>query len=884
MLTKPFCFVMTALCVACSGSAPMEDRFDDTGAPHQPARPNPAQPKQEGARTQLASEALPALPSGVNLLGGIAASSSAVGELDVFAVSDSGVLWHVRFADGAWQVWEALSERGRSDTGVAAVANGAQGLDLFYRDAASQRLGHSYLDSGGAWQTELLGKSTIPKHTPSAASSAAGSMDVFARGPGSTLLRLSKARSWAEDWLAVAGVKNVGSAPSASAWGPSRLDVFWSETNSQLLGHWSSDGGVEKIEELSGGDALAGPPAVASRGSGLLDVLYVSNTRESTLVRRFLDESWGDEGFALPGASSIASVSWGPGRLDTFYLDQQGAVRHAIIPGPAMLTQHNDIARTGGSTHEVELNVTNVASDRFGKLFTIPVDGNVWAQPLYQPTVDLSDQGQGIRNVLYVATGNDSVYLFDADDGQPLAQRSLGHPVPVPFADFTTGSGHPGDTCHFNSLPQIGITSTPVLDPVSNTLYVVATTADEQLAAEPIGQCAAVQDPTHVYRVQLHALDSRTLAERPGSPVTVDPNYEYDDQVIPFLANRQLQRPGLLLSQGRVYLAFGSYTDRRPYYGWVISYDAKTLAQVGVWVSAPEGVNTQYSGLTAIWQSGQGLAADADGNVYFLTGNGQNGSQFPYTNAAVELSSDLSVVSYFRPFNGDALNNGDLDLSSSGAMLIPETNFVIGGGKEGRVYVMNRGDLGGFSVDANDVAFEDLTAIPDDDCEEENEGISNLHSSVIYWKSSSGAANLYLMGEADHLKKLELNETSGEFSVVAQSEERAPCGMPGGFLSVSSNGSDPKTAVVWANVPTLDAVDAVVPANFYAFDAETLETLYHDESRALPTSLEKFAKNVAPTVANGRVYQAAFGPADDALGSLNDTYSGSVVVYGLKSK
>ncbi len=836
------------------------------------------QAKADEALPLLASERLPAPPARADFVDGIAACSGSVGELDVFAVASDGAIWHSAFDDGEWRAWEAVAEAGTADTGVSASASTTRAIDLFYRDAASKRLGHTYLDADAKWQTERLGKSEIEQLTPTAASNEDG-VHVFTRGPGATLLHLSKTDAWGEDWVSEESAQKVGSAPTAVASADGRLDVFWSHAESKRLNQWSNDGATHALDS----DALDSAPAAASRATGLLDVVYLSGA--STLVRHFFDAGWEYEKFRLPEATSVASVSWGPGRLDVFYLDAEGLIGHALIPSVSVLTQHNDNARTGGNTHELELNIDTVSSSRFGKLFTIPVDGNVWSQPLYRATVDLTEQGQGIRNALYVTTGNDSVYLFDADTGEPLAHRSLGHPVPVPFADFTTGGGSTavGSQCVYNSLPQIGITSTPVLDPATNTLYVVALTADEELQAEVIAQCAVQQDPKHVYREQLHALDSRTLQERQGSPVTVDPKYEYKGQAIPFAANRQLQRSSLLLSQGNIYLAFGSYQDRRPYYGWVISYDAATLSQRDVWIDTPEGSEIKGGGLGGIWQSGQGLTADATGNVYLLTGNGPAGRHFQYANAAIELSPTLSVLSSFRPASADALDHDDLDFSSSGAMLVPDTHFVVGGGKDGRVYVMKQGNLGGHAA-TNDVAFEDLTAIPSEDCAAENGSIANLHSSVIYWKSATGAANLYLMGEADYLKKLELDEHSGTFSVIAQSDERAACGMPGGFLSVSSNGNRPKTAIVWANVPTADSAQAVVPANFYAYNAETLETLYRDDSRASLTSVEKFAKYVAPTVANGRVYQAAFGPADENLGSLNDHYSGSVVVYGLKSK
>jgi hypothetical protein len=346
-----------------------------------------------------------------------------------------------------------------------------------------------------------------------------------------------------------------------------------------------------------------------------------------------------------------------------------------------------------------------------------------------------------------------------------------------------------------------------------------------------------------------------------------------------------MQRPALLLSQGKIYLAFGSYTERKPFYGWVVSYDAATLEQHDVFVSTPEGVTFSNGGNGGIWQSGQGLAASPNGHVYFFTGNGVGYKNSPWANAAVELAADLSMVSVFRPYNAGSLDLLDLDLSCSGAMLVPETKFVLGGGKEGRLYVMNQGNLGTASKTANDVVSEDFIVTPAPECVlETGDAQSNLHGAPVYWKSVSGAANLYLMGEGDFLHKLEIDRKIGKISIRARSKERAACGMPGGFLSVSSNGDKPRTAIVWANVPAGDSAAAIVPATFYAYDAETLETLYRDDSRSLPGSADQFAKFVPPTVANGRVYQAAFAPAARESGSLNADYAGSVVVYGLKSK
>lgn len=838
----------------------------------------------DSPRRPLTSEPLPTPPAGVFFVSQIAACSLVAGRFDVFAVSAQGAIWHIGYERSTWSDWEVVAPAGTTDTGVAASTRGSSVIDLFYRDAASGRLGHAQLDDDGEWGQERVGASQISAYTPAAASWDEDRIDVFTRGANDELLHLWKTDEWRSDWANEGGVTGLGSAPAVVARSGQRLDVFWSRQGTQALGHWWQNDEGSGADVLDG-DPVAGAPTATSRGAESLDVFYASASNLDTLARQYFAEGWSSSGFSLAEEVSVAAVSWGPGRVDLLYLDAQGAIHHALVPGHNVHTQHDDVARTGGSRHEIDLNLANVASDDFGQLFTIPVDGNVWAQPLYHSALDLTAQGQGIRNALYVATGNDTVYLFDADTGDELKSVSLGFAVPVPYGDFTTGSGRTteGSVCRFNMLPQVGITSTPVLDPSSNTLYVVALTADGPLEPEPIAACSAPATPAHEYKVQLHALDSRTLAEREGSPVDVNPTSEFGGRTIQFQANRQLQRPSLLLSMGKLYLAFGSYTDRTPYYGWVVSYDARTLAEQNVFVSTPEAAARSSGGLGGIWQSGQGPASDGQSNVYVVTGNSIPGLS-PYGNAVVELSPSLDVVSHFKPANASALDRGDLDLSSTGVVVVPHTNFVVSGGKEGVLYAMSRSALGGTGEAADEPAFEKLMAIADDACSVENGGISNIHGTPVYWKAESGSRSLYMMGEADYLRRLELNPDTGELSLTGQSDVRAPCGMPGGFLTVSSDADNPRTAIVWANMPTADAVASIPSASFYAFNAETLETLYSDSSRTLPGSAAKFAKYVAPTVANGRVYQAAFGAADESLGAVNAKFSGSVVVYGLKSK
>jgi hypothetical protein len=301
--------------------------------------------------------------------------------------------------------------------------------------------------------------------------------------------------------------------------------------------------------------------------------------------------------WALILALVIASPCWmGASTLGTSGQARNGEViRSQSGNGAAVLTQHNDNFRTGANLNETQLNTTNVNVSQFGKLFSRAVDGFVYAQPLYLPDVAIPQMG--VHNVVYVATEHNSVYAYDADDpaaSSPLWQVNLGDSVPS--TDIAPDYG--------DLIPEIGITGTPVIDPVAGAIYVVAKSKDRD-----------------GYHQKLHALDVSTGAEQFGGPVEIagsvlgtgDANVNGTVGFDPFV---QLNRPGLLLSNGRVYVAFGSHADMDPYHGWVMAYDAATLQQVAVYNTTPDG------GRGSIWMSGQGLTADPVGNIYVTSANG----------------------------------------------------------------------------------------------------------------------------------------------------------------------------------------------------------------------------------------------------------------------
>src|SRR5437867_4438722 len=304
-----------------------------------------------------------------------------------------------------------------------------------------------------------------------------------------------------------------------------------------------------------------------------------------------------------------------------------------------VLTQHNDSARTGENLGETVLNVLNVNVNQFGKLFTEAVDGQIYAQPLYVPNVVVSGL---TRNVVVVATEHNSVFAIDADataPSTPLWQMNLGPSVP---------SGDIANWCR-NIWAEIGVTSTPVIDPVGGTVYVVA------MSKELVGA-------SYQYFHRLHALDLATGAEKFGGPVDIQatvPGSGDGGSTVAFTPIKQLNRPGLLLSNGVVFVAFASHCDIQPYHGWVFGYAAGTLQRVAVLNTTPNGAEG------GIWQSGNGLMADAGGSVYAMTGNGTfdaNGGGPDYGDTVLKLATgSLTVTDWFTPGNQKTLNQQDLD-------------------------------------------------------------------------------------------------------------------------------------------------------------------------------------------------------------------------------
>ena len=349
-------------------------------------------------------------------------------------------------------------------------------------------------------------------------------------------------------------------------------------------------------------------------------------------------------------------------------------VSPALHAQVSVVTGLNDNGRTGANLSESTLTTSNVNVNQFGKIFSRSVDGFIYAQPLYVPNVSIAG---GVHNVVYVATMNNKVYAFDADDpsaSTPLWQTSLGTAVPA------TATYLPNDQTG-GLAPTSGILSTPVIDPSTSTLYAVA---------------LVLQGETPVY--QLHAIDLLTGAEKPNSPVVIQGSLagtgpDSQSGVITFDAHQHLQRTGLLLSNGKIYFGFASYSDIDPYHGWIFGYDAATLQQTAI-------QNLTPGGRGGVWQSGGGLSADPNGFLYVCSGNGTWDGVTNFGESCMKLdpSQGLAVVDYFTPYNYDPLNTNDDDLGAGRPMLVPGTNYVVAGGKQRQAYVMDRNNLGHISV------------------------------------------------------------------------------------------------------------------------------------------------------------------------------------------
>jgi hypothetical protein len=492
------------------------------------------------------------------------------------------------------------------------------------------------------------------------------------------------------------------------------------------------------------------------------------------------------------------------------------AVPAVSAPVPVnVLTFHNDNFRSGHNLYETILKPSNVK----GKLFSYPVDGNLYAEPLYvsRPAIP----GLATHNVVFVATEHDSVYAFDADGRvtTPLWQKSFIDP-----ANGITTVDALNDVQCDNLVPEIGITGTPVISLNNQALYVVSETKDQN---------------TGTYLIKLHALDLATGAEKFDGPVpiiaTVKGNGAGNDgnghlSFVPRLAN---QRPALLLANGMVYIAFASNCDRGNYHGWLLAYDARTLEQTAVFNATPNGSEG------GIWQSGNGPSASQSGNVFVGIGNGTFNGTTDYAESFVKLNPKLRVTDYFTPSAQAQLSAGDDDAGITGAVLLPTQSFgpaafeLMGGIKSGKVYLLDRASMGRFCAVCNDSG-----------------AIGNFDTGFQLFDAPAYASGLVYIGEVDaQLKAWRI--INGRMSADAVARSANVFGYPGTSPAISSNSG--LYGIVWA----LDVSDFATsaPAVLHAYWASNLTETYN--SAIAPGSRDTAGPGVkftVPTVAKGKVY------------------------------
>ena len=505
----------------------------------------------------------------------------------------------------------------------------------------------------------------------------------------------------------------------------------------------------------------------------------------------------------------------------------------------SVTTWRNDIGRTGQNLNETILNNTDVNATQFGKLFSQPVDGYVYAQPLYLPNVTIGGQS---HNVVFVATENDSVYAFDADNNggsnaSPLWFASLLTPAYGAAAGATTvPSGDVGTDIQ----PQIGITGTPVIDPTTGTLYVVS---------------ATVEGSTFVQR--LHALDVTTGLEKFGGPVTITASVPGTGNgsvggVLSFDPEWENQRPGLLLLNGIVYIGFASHGDNGPWHGWVLGYNAATLQQVGVFCASHDGVGG------GLWMSGAGLAADVVdpvnhpfGRMFAATGNGDYTASSPYTNnmdfGDSILNLDLTngsptVTDEFTPYDQAQLDSYDSDVASGGVTVLPtqtagaNPHLLVQTGKSGTLYLLNRDNLGGYNTSGDVV----LQSFPNE------VGSVGAWSSAAYWNGT-----VYYWGVSDTLKAFPLVNGLLKTPPTVSTESY---GYPGANPVISANGNS--QGIVWTIES--DAYSNSGPAVLQAHNASNVgTTLYSSNTNLTRDNPGAAVKFTVPTVVNGKVYVGA---------------------------
>jgi hypothetical protein len=617
------------------------------------------------------------------------------------------------------------------------------------------------------------------------------------------------------------------------------------------------------------------PPPVQVTVSVPLKRVALATTQSLSVAATTNDSAgvtWTSSGgsFSDPVSVSGKSVAYiAPGAAGTYTIKATSVTNPAVSASftayvtdlAGVTTYHNSLARDGANTHEYALTPATVTAATFGKLFSCPVDGAIYTQPLWMPNLTI---GGAKHNVVFVATQHDSLYAVDAD-ASPCVQLwkvsliDAGHgatagelPVPSVPPGNLVGNGF-GDIA-----PEVGVTGTPVIDATSGTLYVVSKSVDS-------GGSSFFQ--------RLHALDLATGTEKLRGPANIGPRIQFPGTgdggaTVSFNAQQQNQRPGLALVNGMVYVAWASHEDAAPYYGWVVAFSAADLTVQHVLNVSP---NVQYGG---IWMGGGAPAADASGHLYVITGNATFDANSPtapntdYGDSFLQMTSGLGISSYFTPSDEQSDANNDADFGSGGSAVVVNVNsgglqhLVIGGGKDGGLYLLDGDHMGGLGDSKARQTF--------------NIG-GGIFATGAFWNN-----NYFIATVSGPLANYAYDAGTNLFNTQAVSQSSTSYGFPGATPSISASGDS--NGIVWA----LDNSQYCTPqspgcgaAVLHAYSAQSLSTDLWNSSMVSSDAAGYAVKFTVPTIANGRVYVGTRG--NNVGGAVNSTtVAGELDVYGLK--
>jgi len=546
---------------------------------------------------------------------------------------------------------------------------------------------------------------------------------------------------------------------------------------------------------------------------------------------------------------------------------QQAAVTVGVTDLAGVYTWHNDLGRDGANTQEYALTPANVNTTTFGKLFSCTVDGAVYGQPLWVGSLTVS----GARhNVVFVATAHDSLYAFDADASPcvPLWEVSL---IDAPHGGTAGEVTVPNGTTGYyvglgggSNAPEVGVMSTPVIDPASGTLYVVSKSMSP-----------GMPPATTSYYQRLHAIDVSTGNEKTGSPVTIAamfPGTYGGGTSVAFSARQQKQTAALALVNGTVYVAWASHEDARPYSAWIMgyTYNGTDFTQTAVLDATPD------TGLGGVWMSGGAPPTDQSGNLYITTGNGAfdvtntSPPNHDYGDCFLQLNGHLGIRSWFAPSDKDTDYQHDQDFGSGGAALVLSLatgslqHLVVGGGKDGMLYLLNGDSMGGLG-DAN--AWQQFSVG------------GPIFATAAFWNNT-----LYLAPIDNPLRAYTFDSTTNMFNTTPTSQSATHYGFPGATATVSGSGAS-TDGIVWALDQTNHCIGpsgtGCGPAVLHAYDASNLATELWNSAMIPADAAGNAVKFTVPTVANGKVYVGTRGDNTGGVYS-STTISGELDVYGLK--